>query len=156
MTATSHQFEIEEEWDDEASFAIVEVTKLMSSELADYRLDNARSQERADNNNDWDVQDGFAQVVDTTSIEVNHEGEKSFALTTSKVDEIEPHTGEDVHHVSDEIEPHTGEDVHHVPDDVKVFEKVKTKSDLIMQGQQMDNNSFARLARGSEMTSLIK
>ncbi|KAL4194764.1 hypothetical protein AMTRI_Chr05g70120 [Amborella trichopoda] len=86
----------------------------MSSELADYRLEDARSLTREqllgdqlDNDSDWVVQDGFEQVVDTTSIEIHHEGEKSFALTTYEVNEVEPHTGEDVHHV---------------PDDVKVFE----------------------------------
>ncbi|ERM96513.1 hypothetical protein AMTR_s00001p00263130 [Amborella trichopoda] len=43
VTATSHQFKIEEEWEAEASFAVAEETELMSSELADYQLDDAGS-----------------------------------------------------------------------------------------------------------------
>ncbi|ERN13770.1 hypothetical protein AMTR_s00049p00190760 [Amborella trichopoda] len=127
----------------------------MSLELDDYRLDDARSltrdqlqgdqsvelrrleefEEFVDDgvqlklqDNDWITQDRFAQIVDTTSIEVHHEGEKSFDLTTFEVDEVEHHTGEDVHHV---------------PNDVKAFEKVKTKNDMIIHGQQMDKHLFA-------------
>ncbi|KAL4183604.1 hypothetical protein AMTRI_Chr11g155940 [Amborella trichopoda] len=94
----------------------------MSLELADYRLGDARSLTREKLLGDQSVsQDEFAQVIDTTSIEVHHEGEKFFALATYEVDEVKPHMGEDVHYV---------------PYAVKVFEKVKAESDLIMHGQQ--------------------
>ncbi|ERM95433.1 hypothetical protein AMTR_s00008p00247580 [Amborella trichopoda] len=90
-TTTSYQFEIEEEWDAEASFVVAEESELMSSELADYRLDDVKSLSREqllgdqsvelrrleesdelvdndaqlnlqDNDSDWVAQDGFAQI----------------------------------------------------------------------------------------------
>ncbi|ERN06902.1 hypothetical protein AMTRI_Chr06g174690 [Amborella trichopoda] len=93
MAATSQQFEIKEEWDVEAPFAVVEETKLKNSELAYYQLDDDAQLKFQDDDSDWVAQDEFAQVMHTTSIEVHHEEEKSFALTTSEVDEVKPRTG---------------------------------------------------------------